>query len=55
MVLGNWKLKNDSLYIMQTDTFDFVYNGTYTIDFSDNKLVLKSKQTVIYCHPQAFY
>ncbi len=55
MVLGNWKLKNDSLYIMQTDTFDFVYNGTYTIDFSDNKLILKSKQTIIYGHPQTFY
>ncbi len=50
--IGSWKINNNSLQIMQADTFDFLYNGVYEIDFIDNKLILKSKQTSIYCHPE---
>ena len=49
-VRGNWKLANNTIEISQVDTFDFVYNGLYDIDFSDNILILKSKQTTLYCH-----
>ncbi|MCX6353177.1 MAG: hypothetical protein NTX03_15160 [Bacteroidetes bacterium] len=49
--LCNWQLKNDSLQIMNTDTFDFVYNGMYQVEFSGG-LILKSKKTTIYCHAE---
>lgn len=49
---GRWKLDNNILQIMQVDTFDFVYNGLYNIEISDNILILKSNQTMFYCHPE---
>jgi len=51
-VFGKWVLDENSLQILQTDTFDFVYNGFYDIDFSGDKLILKSEQTTLYCYPQ---
>ena len=53
-VYGKWVLDGKSLQISQTDTFDFVYNGVYDINFSRNRLTLKSKQTTIYCYPRIF-
>lgn len=52
---GRWKLEDNSLQISETDTFDFVYNGLYDMKFSGNRLILKSNQTTIYCHPQTSY
>ena len=49
---GWWTLNDNSLQISQADTFDFVYNGLYDIDFSGSRLILKSNQTTLYCHPQ---
>jgi hypothetical protein len=54
-VKGKWLLDGKSLQISQTDTFDFVYNGVYDINFSGNTLILKSKQTTLYCYPQNNY
>ncbi|HTA27083.1 MAG TPA: DUF2007 domain-containing protein [Bacteroidia bacterium] len=48
-VKANWEVTNDSLIISHADTFQFVYNGRYAIEFSRNNLVLKSKNTSIYC------
>jgi len=53
-VHGKWVLDGKSLQISQTDTFDFVYNGVYDINFSRNRLTLKSKQTTIYCYPKIY-
>jgi len=49
---GNWKLNDNSLQIMLSDTFSFVYNGTYEIEFNRGALILKSNKTTLYCHPQ---
>jgi hypothetical protein len=54
-IMGLWALKENSVQISIADTFDFVYNGHYDIHFSDNRLILKSKQTTIYCHPQTIH
>lgn len=52
---GQWTLDENSLLISQADTFDFVYNGLYNIDFSGGRLILKSHRTTINCLPQKIY
>lgn len=55
-IYGEWRLEGDFLHVSQVDTFDFVYNGIYDINFlSGNKLILKSEQSTIYCYPQNTY
>ena len=55
-ICGEWTLDGKLLQISQVDTFDFVYNGVYKIEFSSgNKLTLKSEQTTLYCYPQTTY
>jgi hypothetical protein len=49
---GQWSLGDNSLQILQVDTFGFVYNGLYNIEFIGKNLVLKSNQTTLYCHPE---
>ncbi len=48
-VKADWELIKDSLIISNADTFQFVYNGRYAIEFSGQSMVLKSKSTTIYC------
>jgi putative signal transducing protein len=48
-VKANWSLINDSIIISRADTFQFVYNGRYGLDFSGSNLVLTSKTTTINC------
>lgn len=50
-----WKLDQGIVQISQADTFGFVYNGNYELDFSENKLILRSEQTVIYCHSTNYH
>lgn len=52
---GRWVLVDNAIEISQIDTFDFVYNGRYNIDVSADKLILKSKETTLYCHPQKIH
>jgi hypothetical protein len=49
-VYGNWKLVGHTIQIMRTDTFDFIYNGTYDMNLTDRGLVLKTSGTTLYCH-----
>jgi hypothetical protein len=49
---GIWTLEDNAFHIFHIDTFDFVYNGFYDIDFLDHVLILSSSTTTIYCHPQ---
>lgn len=51
-IWGKWTIDDNLLEISQIDTFDFAYNGRYEMDFSGNDLILKSKQTTLYCHTQ---
>ncbi len=52
-ITGKWKIVNDDLLqILQVDTFNFVYEGFYKIDFSKNELILKSDQTVLHCYAE---
>jgi hypothetical protein len=51
-VWGKWGLGNESLQISQTDTFSFVYNGVYKVDFSSSGLILKSEKTTLHCHAE---
>jgi hypothetical protein len=48
-IKANWEVVNDSLIISHADTFQFVYNGKYAVEFSGKGLVLKSKNTAINC------
>ena len=53
-IRGGWKMVDDKhLQIFQTDTFEFVYNGFYEIDFSNNGLVLKSDITTLNCYDKS--
>jgi hypothetical protein len=54
-VSGVWTLEGKLLQISLVDTFDFVYNGFYTIDFSGKELILQSDQTTLFCFPQKNY
>lgn len=51
-ITGKWSLIDKRLKILQTDTFDFVYNGVYEIAISGNRLVLTSKQTKMTCNAE---
>ena len=51
LVGGTWALEGGSLRISQTNRYDHIYDGVYDINLSGNKLLLKSKQTTIYCSP----
>jgi len=46
---AKWEFINDSLIISHADTFKFVYDGRYSVDFAGQNLVLKSKTTTITC------
>ena len=48
---GIWELEGNSLRISKTGKYNHIYDGVYDINLSGNKLLLKSKQTTIYCHP----
>ena len=47
---GSWRIVDETLHVTEADTFGFVYNGLYTVDFSNRDLILKSQKTTIYCH-----
>jgi len=47
---GQWKLVGQTTQIMHADTFDYIYNGSYNMNLSDNVLILKSPTTILYCH-----
>jgi hypothetical protein len=49
---GNWVLDDNVFHISHADTFGFVYNGFYEIDFLGNDLILSSSTTTLYCRPQ---
>ena len=51
-ITGNWALNDKELKISKIDTFDFVYNGHYEIEFNNNNLILRSDKTTIFCHVQ---
>lgn len=46
---GNWKIDGNKMQISNIDTFQFVYNGIYSIDLTENILTLKSDKTILYC------
>lgn len=54
-VWGKWELEDDLLQISQVDSFGFIYDGVYKIDFFHDELILKSEQTTLYCYPQNLY
>lgn len=50
-VRARWKVaKPDSVTIFNANNLDYLYDGTYKIDYRDNKLILKSKTTTVHCH-----
>lgn len=48
-VRGWWTLRGKLLEVSEADAFGFVYDGIYEIEFVNNELILKSKQTTIHC------
>lgn len=51
-VRGDWHLGNSTLQILHADTFEFVYNGDYKINFTNNRLILKSDKTTFNCQAE---
>ena len=49
-ISGGWKMINDERLQLTVDTLNNIFQGTYTIDVTSNKLVLKSKTTIINAH-----
>ena len=49
IIFAKWKYVDDSITFSHADTFQFVYNGRYSVEFSGKNLVLKSKTTTINC------
>jgi hypothetical protein len=49
---GKWALEDNVFQISHADTFGFVYNGFYDIDFLDHVLILSSSTTTLYCRQQ---
>ena len=48
---GQWDLDGDVLTVSSIDTFGFVYNGSYRIEFDRGDMILASDSTIIYMHP----
>lgn len=52
IVFGQWQLENNILQVSRVDSFGFVYNGSYHIDFTNGGLVLKSEKTTLKCNAE---
>lgn len=50
IALGKWELRDEMLHITDIDTFAFVYDGVYEIDFSRSNLDLQSSHTSLHCY-----
>jgi len=48
-ITGLWKIEEGLLHISGADTFEFVYNGIYEINFSNKGLDLVSDKTKLHC------
>lgn len=55
MAMGKWKLENDLLQISEVDTFGYIYNGWYEINFDKKFLHLKSSTTTLDCYVMDFF
>jgi hypothetical protein len=47
---GGWQIDKDNNLQLSTDTLQDIYQGNYVVNISGDKLVLKSKTTVINSH-----
>lgn len=54
IITGKWKLSNDHLLITELDTLSSVFSNNYRIRKEPNRLILESKNIIIYCD-NAFY
>jgi len=48
-IYGMWHLDDKTLQISQTDTLEFIFDGAYSIKFSDRNLILESEKTTLHC------
>ncbi len=48
-VKAKWAPQDEHLHIVKADSFDFIYNGIYEIDFTKTNLILKSDKTTLVC------
>ncbi len=49
-IKGKWKLDNDKLIIFDSDTLDYLYNGSYEVIVNSNSISLTSASTSIVGH-----
>jgi len=47
VIAGDWQLDSNKNLQLNVDTLQYIFQGTYNVTIVDNKLVLKSKTTVI--------
>ena len=54
-VVGSWAVNENRLIISHVDTFDLIYNHTYTIKFRGADLLLKSENTTFDCSKEILH
>jgi hypothetical protein len=54
-IRGSWMLEDNLLQISRTDTFDFLYEEIYQVEFTDAGLELFSEKTTLHCHAENFH
>lgn len=54
-ISGFWSFENDSVYISRVDSFDFVFNGIYSLEMHDTWFVLRSDSTSLIAKQDRFY
>ncbi len=54
-VTGKWQFDQGLLSISGVDTFGFILNGAYKVDFNYDGLTLESEKTILQCHAENVY
>ena len=61
LILGDWTMTKGDILKLNVDTLQNIFNGMYSIEVTENRLILQSKTTIIYGHidrtstPNLFY
>ncbi|VAW25747.1 hypothetical protein MNBD_BACTEROID06-621 [hydrothermal vent metagenome] len=48
-IISKWMVENDGIKVYDSDTLDFVFNGTFEVQVNNRELILSSPSTTFYC------
>ena len=51
---GYWSIDENILHVYQLDTLKYIYEGNYSVEITNQNLILKSPTTTIYCFATRF-